>query len=422
MASFDKSIDVDVPVAEAYMLFSDFERFPAFMEGIESVERVGPEKLHWKAEIGGREEEWDAKITEQMPSTKIAWESTSGARNIGTVTFDKLDQDTTRVNLHIEYDPQGFVENVGAMLGIVNGRMAGDLRRFKELVEEGGAARGGWHDSAGTQQEMTAEELDKVKPRDLMDGGQRHDPAAGRQTRRADHQRDHQAMDRQGGTAGGINDRMYSGTDLSDVEQRGNDHLRDDRGRGGSNMSGQRGGNADLKNADLKPGLADDIERMRGEGRAGGTERGDMGSSRSGMDRNRADGMDRHSHDATTGADGRSSIMNRGTERVRDGMNSGYDSVNDTVGYGTDSVRNTVEQASGDNRGAVNDLGGTLGTGINNARDTLGSGVENARNSVERTVDDAVDRLDDVDERTDATNRTKRGGRIDRDDLRDKRR
>ncbi len=167
MASFDKSIDVDVPVAEAYMLFSDFERFPAFMDGVESVERLGEDQLRWRANIAGREEEWTARITEQAPSHKIAWESTSGARNAGIVTFDKLGADRTRVNLHIEYEPEGIVENLGTMLGIVNGRMGADLERFKELVEEGGAARSGWHDEEGG--------LDEVTASDMMDGGQRRE-------------------------------------------------------------------------------------------------------------------------------------------------------------------------------------------------------------------------------------------------------
>ncbi|NLG08463.1 MAG: SRPBCC family protein [Deinococcales bacterium] len=191
MASFDKSIDVDVPVAEAYLLFSEFERFPSFMEGVESVERIGQDELRWRANIAGREEEWTARITEQAPSQRIAWESTSGARNAGEATFDKLDANHTRVHLHIEYEPEGFVENVGALLGIVNGRMSADLERFKQLVEEGGAARSGWHASDGSRAEATAAEmagaeprrdwhdprrsLDEVTASDLMDGGQRRD-------------------------------------------------------------------------------------------------------------------------------------------------------------------------------------------------------------------------------------------------------
>jgi uncharacterized membrane protein len=160
MASFDSTIDVNVHISEAYLLFSDFERFPAFMEGVESVERIGQEELRWRANIAGREEEWTARITEQAPSQKIAWESTSGARNAGTATFDKIDANRTRVHLHIEYEPEGFVENLGTLLGIVNGRMSADLERFKNLVEEGGAARSGWHAEDGSRKEATAAEVD----------------------------------------------------------------------------------------------------------------------------------------------------------------------------------------------------------------------------------------------------------------------
>lgn len=166
MASFERSIDVEVPVAEAYMLFSDFESFPSFMEGVESVERLPNDRLRWRANIGGRHEEWTAAVTELSPSTAIAWQSTSGTRNEGRVTFDKLREGATRVHMHIEYEPEGMVENLGAMLGVVNGRIAGDLKRFKALVEEG-PGRSGWHARDGSVDEVTAS--------DLMDGGQRRE-------------------------------------------------------------------------------------------------------------------------------------------------------------------------------------------------------------------------------------------------------
>lgn len=141
MASFDHSVDVDVHISEAFMLFSDFERFPTFMDGVEEVRRSGDDTLHWRAQIAGREEEWDAKVTDLSPNEKIAWKSVSGARNEGTVTFEKLTEGTTRVHLNIEYEPEGFVENVGTALGFVNARMAGDLDRFKKAVEAGAAVR-----------------------------------------------------------------------------------------------------------------------------------------------------------------------------------------------------------------------------------------------------------------------------------------
>jgi len=147
MAAFDESVDVEVPVSEAYALFRQFERFPAFMEGVEEVRREGPDRLYWRANIGGREEEWEARVVVDEPDTRIAWESVAGARNAGAVRFEKIGENTTRVHLHVEYEPEGFVENVGTALGLVNGRMRGDLMRFKE-VAEAGAVSSGWHDPA----------------------------------------------------------------------------------------------------------------------------------------------------------------------------------------------------------------------------------------------------------------------------------
>ncbi len=157
MASFDKTIDVNVHISEAFMLFSDFERYPGFMEDVKEVKRLSDDRLHWRADVMGHEVEWDAKVTELSPNDKVAWASTSGAKNVGEVTFDKLDEGHTRVHMHVEYEPEGFVENVGAALGLVNARLQGDLERFKRAVEEGAAVNDGWHDAPG------APDLAKVK-------------------------------------------------------------------------------------------------------------------------------------------------------------------------------------------------------------------------------------------------------------------
>jgi uncharacterized membrane protein len=144
MSSFEHAVDVNVPLSTAYNQWTQFEEFPQFMQGIEQVQQITDTDLHWTAEIAGMRQEWDAKITEQTPDHRIAWTSTSGARHAGVVTFHRIDDDTTRVMLQIEYDPEGFIENVGDALGIVQGRMAGDLERFKEFIEARGEATGAW--------------------------------------------------------------------------------------------------------------------------------------------------------------------------------------------------------------------------------------------------------------------------------------
>ena len=144
MASVVESIDVKVPVNTAYNQWTQFEDFPRFMEGVKSVTQVDDTHLHWVAEVAGKEEEWDAEITEQRPDERIAWTATSGAENAGVVTFHRIDDETTRVTLQLDVEPEGVVENVGTALGFLERRVKGDLDRFKEFIESRGAETGAW--------------------------------------------------------------------------------------------------------------------------------------------------------------------------------------------------------------------------------------------------------------------------------------
>jgi uncharacterized membrane protein len=144
MERVEKSIDVGVPVRVAYDQWTQFEEFPRFMEGVESVTQMTGETVHWVAEIAGRRKEWDAHITEQQPDRVIAWMGFGDADNMGRVFFEALDGDRTRVSVAIDYDPDGAVEKLGDALGMVGRRVEGDLARFKEFVESRGTATGGW--------------------------------------------------------------------------------------------------------------------------------------------------------------------------------------------------------------------------------------------------------------------------------------
>ena len=154
MALIEKHIDVDVPVRTAYNQWTQFEMFPRFMEGVEEIRQLDDTRLHWRADIGGKTQEWDAVITEQTPDDRIAWRSTSGAENAGVVTFHRLGDSQTRVMLQLEYDPDGFAENVGNTLGFMDRRVDGDLHRFKDFVEGRGAATGAWRSTV--RQDNTA--------------------------------------------------------------------------------------------------------------------------------------------------------------------------------------------------------------------------------------------------------------------------
>jgi uncharacterized membrane protein len=139
-----ETIDVQVPCSTAYNQWTQFEEFPRFMEGVESVEQLDDTHLRWRAMIGGKELEWDAEITEQIPDKRVAWRSIGGVQNAGAVTFHRLSDGACRVALQLDYKPEGIVENIGDFLGVVKRRAHGDLERFKEFIEKRGVETGGW--------------------------------------------------------------------------------------------------------------------------------------------------------------------------------------------------------------------------------------------------------------------------------------
>ena len=147
MATVAKSIEVDAPVTAVYNQWTQFESFPQFMEGVEAVEQRDDRHLHWRAKVAGKEKEWDAEITEQVPDRRVAWRSVGGAPNAGVVTFDAVSPETTRVSLQLEAEPENVVEKVGDAVGVLDRRVEQDLERFKSFLERRGAETGEWRGS-----------------------------------------------------------------------------------------------------------------------------------------------------------------------------------------------------------------------------------------------------------------------------------
>ncbi len=144
MARFEKDIVVDVPVTVAYDQWTQFESFPEFMEGVKEVVQLDEKRLRWLAEIAGKDEEWEAEITDQVPDRHIAWRSVTGAMNAGSVMFQPAGDGQAKVTLVLTYDPRDTTEKVGDALGFLERRVSGDLERFKKFIESRGAPTGAW--------------------------------------------------------------------------------------------------------------------------------------------------------------------------------------------------------------------------------------------------------------------------------------
>jgi uncharacterized membrane protein len=144
METINETIQVDVPVSAAYDQWTQFEEFPKFMDGVESVEQIDDTHLRWVAEIGGERREWRAEIVEQVPDEKLAWRAVEVNGPNGIVTFEPLGEDKTLVTVEMSYEPEGLKETLGAKIGMDARQVQEDLERFKQVVETLGEETGAW--------------------------------------------------------------------------------------------------------------------------------------------------------------------------------------------------------------------------------------------------------------------------------------
>lgn len=144
METVEETVDVAVPVRTAYDQWTQFETFPEFMSGVESVTQLTDTTNHWVTKIGGVKREFDTEIVEQQPDQRIAWRSVDGKSHAGVVTFDSLGQSDTRVSVRFEWDPETFAEKAGAALNIDELQVKADMRKFKDFIESRGTETGGW--------------------------------------------------------------------------------------------------------------------------------------------------------------------------------------------------------------------------------------------------------------------------------------
>ena len=144
MPTVEKSIDVNVPISTAYNQWTQFESFPHFLAGVDSITQLDDKNTHWKVTVGGVTREFDATITEQHPDERVAWKSTDGETHAGVVTFHRLADDKTRVTVQLDWKPESFVEKVGAVLQIDDAQISKSVHDFKDYIESQGAESGAW--------------------------------------------------------------------------------------------------------------------------------------------------------------------------------------------------------------------------------------------------------------------------------------
>lgn len=146
MATVQESINVSVPLSQAYNQWTQFEDFPHFMSGVDSVQQLDDTTVHFRTSIGGVKRDYDAQITVQQPDQRVTWESLDEPRNAGTVWFEALNPAETKVSVELAWEPDSAVEKLGAAVGLDSHQVASDLKRFKKFIEERDVETGAWRE------------------------------------------------------------------------------------------------------------------------------------------------------------------------------------------------------------------------------------------------------------------------------------
>ncbi|MDQ6817892.1 MAG: hypothetical protein M3018_10895 [Actinomycetota bacterium] len=127
------SIDVAVPLNVAWDEWATFESVTEGVHRIEDVER-DDDQLYGRT-AGRLSQEWQAEITDEREYESFAWRSVKGSDCAGLVTFHRLSDRLTRIELDLDVLPTNPAEAFALALHVAHHRAETELRRFKARVE-----------------------------------------------------------------------------------------------------------------------------------------------------------------------------------------------------------------------------------------------------------------------------------------------
>ncbi|GGJ51862.1 SRPBCC family protein [Streptomyces brasiliensis] len=142
MSTLEEHVDVGVPIDKAWDSLHRMENLPRFVEGIRDARAESGGRAHLDVEAGGRTRELEAEVSDHGDQRVMEWHTTSAPELIGSFALQPIDQDHTRVQARLEYDPDTIRESFGGPKGFAQANaierlVRSDLQQFKEYVETG---------------------------------------------------------------------------------------------------------------------------------------------------------------------------------------------------------------------------------------------------------------------------------------------
>lgn len=132
-APIQVSVDVAVPLQIAWQEWTAFSAFTEGVHQINDVERDG-DRLFGRT-AARRSVDWEAEIVDEREQQSFAWRSVEGSDCAGLVTFHRMSDRLTRIELDLDVLPTRPGEAVSLAVHLADRRAETVLRRFKAEVE-----------------------------------------------------------------------------------------------------------------------------------------------------------------------------------------------------------------------------------------------------------------------------------------------
>lgn len=141
-SSLEETVEVNAPVEISWELWSDVTQWPRFLTHVRNVAPLDERSFSWWLSLPGADKSFTAELTEVVPGERIAWRTIDGVEHAGVVTFHRVGETSSEVRLRLTYNPQGFVERLGALTHLDAALAQHDLDEFKHAAELTATTRG----------------------------------------------------------------------------------------------------------------------------------------------------------------------------------------------------------------------------------------------------------------------------------------
>ncbi|MEU4098899.1 SRPBCC family protein [Streptomyces sp. NPDC026673] len=143
MSRLEEQIDLNVPTEVAWRHLHRVEEYPRFVSGVREArtESDGKARLGVTGTGGDSiDAEFSDRTKARSDTREMTWRTSGGAEITGTCSVLPIDEQHSRVQVRMEYDPAEIHDTFGgpkgfAQVSAIERTVRDDLERFKDLVE-----------------------------------------------------------------------------------------------------------------------------------------------------------------------------------------------------------------------------------------------------------------------------------------------